>query len=86
MAATLKRSLGNAGAFVNDDSNGADTLYDVLKGLATAQNALISAFNTHTHKADGSEGSTYNTSKPQSDAEGKTQGTAVSVTAQITIE
>ena len=85
MAATLKRLVGNAGAGI-DESHGTDRLYDVLSNLATAQNAMIAAFNTHTHGADGSEAGAYNTSQPQSDAEDIAQTTAVSVTALITIE
>ena len=33
-------------------------------------------FDGHTHRADGSNASVYNTSRPQSDTEGETQVTA----------
>jgi hypothetical protein len=85
MSVTLKRSLGEGGALIGD-SHGDNNLYDVLWGLATAQNVLIAAFNIHTHAADGSEAGAYNTSKPQTDAEDISQGTPVAAAAQIIIE
>lgn len=42
MRATLKRSLGEAGAFICD-SHGSDRLYDVLKALAMAGGDLLTA-------------------------------------------
>ena len=44
MAATLKKYLGQGGAGL-DDLSGNDNLYDVLKELATVQNALVAALN-----------------------------------------
>lgn len=44
MAVTLKKLVGEAGAGI-DESHGSDTLYDVLKALVTAQNALIVSLN-----------------------------------------
>ena len=44
MAVTLKRLVGDGGAGI-DDSMGFDTLYDVIKALADAQNDLVIQFN-----------------------------------------
>lgn len=49
-------------------------MWDTLrKDLA----ANKTTFDTHTHAADGAQASTYNVSKPQSEAETIAQGTAV---------
>jgi hypothetical protein len=44
MTITLKRSLGEAGAFINDSENGADTLYDVLNALCTGLSQNVTAY------------------------------------------
>lgn len=44
MATKLKRSIGEAGALL-DDSMGLANLYDVLAGLVDAVNSLTAQFN-----------------------------------------
>lgn len=45
MAVKLKRLVGEGGAGM-DDSSGADNLYDVLKGLVSHQDDVITQFNS----------------------------------------
>lgn len=78
----LKKLLGDAGAGI-DKSHGSDRLYDVLYAVVAELEELRSAFNTHTHRGDGSEGGEYNTSMPQSDAEDISQQTAVEVSQGV---
>lgn len=49
--------------------------------LVTLTTEIKSDFNGHTHKGDGSEVGTYNTSGPQSDAATVAVGTAVTIAA-----
>jgi hypothetical protein len=44
MTTTIKKSLGDAGAFL-DESHGSDTLYKMIKSLATTLNDLITSHN-----------------------------------------
>ena len=52
-------------------------LQAIWQALRTDLAANKTKFDTHTHAADGAQASTYNVSKPQSEAETISQGTAV---------
>lgn len=79
MTTTLKTAMGEAGAFF-DASYSGDKLQTVMYQIITELEDLRGKFNAHTHKGDGAQGATYNTSGPQSDTATITVGTAVSVT------
>lgn len=49
--------------------NSVDALTTAYNTVVTNLNGLANKYNAHTHKADGNQGSTYNTSKAQSDEE-----------------
>ena len=53
-----------------------DNASDLVITLFTVLNQLAAAYNVHTHGADGSEGSTYFTSAPTTDAGLSLAGTA----------
>lgn len=56
-------------------------LIDQIQALEDKINALITAFNAHTHNADGAQTGAYFTSPPRSDAATVTAGTASTVTS-----
>lgn len=55
-------------------------LIDQVASVENKLNALIDAFNAHTHRSDGAQAVAYNTSTPQSDAQTLAPVTASSVT------
>lgn len=56
-------------------------LINQVQTIEDKLNALITAFNAHTHRGDGAQVGQYNTSKPQSDTQTVTPVTASSVTS-----
>lgn len=56
-----------------------EELIQQVQALEDKLNALIDAFNTHTHNADGSESGSYYTSPPRSNAATVTGGTELAV-------
>jgi hypothetical protein len=56
-------------------------LIDQVAALETKLNALITAFNAHTHNGDGAQAGAYYTSPPRTNAATVTAGTASTVTA-----
>lgn len=85
MTTNLKKLLGEAGAGL-DSSHGSTTLYELLEAMITQMADVADKFNNHTHAADGAEAGAYNTSRPQSDTEDKTQGTPSAITALVAVE
>lgn len=56
-------------------------LIDQVAALEVKLNALITAFNAHTHNGDGAQAGAYYTSPPRTNAATVTAGTASTVTA-----
>ncbi len=56
-------------------------LMEITAELADSVTDIKTIFDAHTHNADGSESGSYFTSKPRSDAEGVSAGSASTVAA-----
>lgn len=78
----VKRQWGSSSYEVLDALvDRVNALESAVSALTTLANEIKADFNVHTHRADGAQAGTYNTSKPQSDAQTLTPVTAVTVDA-----